>query len=121
MRLSQQMRSCRKSINVPSLLDVRLRPLHSATDPLLNRRHHIAALGPGRAVRPHPGEGRLTPNPVAASLTRTCLGASSAVTLAALSSSSRAKTAAPTSRVVYVDNDRFKSGCAHICWASQAS
>jgi hypothetical protein len=24
---------------------------------------------------------------------------------------------APESRIVYVDNDRCKSGCSHACWA----
>jgi hypothetical protein len=30
-----------------------------------------------------------------------------------------AQAVAPSSRVVYVDNDRCKSGCAHRRWASQ--
>jgi hypothetical protein len=30
-----------------------------------------------------------------------------------------AQAAAPASRVVYVDNDRCKSGCAHTSWTNQ--
>jgi hypothetical protein len=32
-----------------------------------------------------------------------------------------AQQAAPESRVVYVDNDRCKSGCAHARWTGQAA
>jgi S-adenosyl methyltransferase len=32
-----------------------------------------------------------------------------------------AQAAAPESRVVYVDNDRCKSGCAHACRAGQTA
>jgi S-adenosyl methyltransferase len=28
---------------------------------------------------------------------------------------------APSSRIVYVDNDHCKSGCAHVRWAGQAA
>jgi hypothetical protein len=32
-----------------------------------------------------------------------------------------AQSVAPAARVVYVDNDRCKSGCAHARWAEQAA
>jgi hypothetical protein len=32
-----------------------------------------------------------------------------------------AQATAPDSRIVYVDNDRCKPGCAHVCWASQVT
>jgi hypothetical protein len=32
-----------------------------------------------------------------------------------------AQSVAPAARVVYVDNDRFKSGCAHAHWAVQTA
>jgi S-adenosyl methyltransferase len=32
-----------------------------------------------------------------------------------------AQAVAPSSRIVYVDNDRCKSGCAHTSWAGQAA
>jgi S-adenosyl methyltransferase len=32
-----------------------------------------------------------------------------------------AQRVAPGARVVYVDNDRCKSGCTHACWVGQAA
>ena len=32
-----------------------------------------------------------------------------------------AQEVAPESRIVYVDNDHFKSGCAHARWAGQVA
>ena len=32
-----------------------------------------------------------------------------------------AHSAAPSCRVVYVDYDRCKSGCAHACWSGRAA
>jgi hypothetical protein len=32
-----------------------------------------------------------------------------------------AQSVAPAARVVYVDNDRYKSGCAHARWTCQAT
>ena len=32
-----------------------------------------------------------------------------------------AQSIAPESRIVYVDHDRYKSGCAHACWPGQAA
>ena len=32
-----------------------------------------------------------------------------------------AQAVTPSARIVYVDNDRCKSGCAHACWAGQTA